>query len=1638
MTLKAEIMDTTKISSNFPLPPEQEIIRDSFLETIEKLFSNQPMVIVEGEVGIGKTTLLSQFARRFPENSISVFITPATRASYDPDTIRIDLLSQVFWILTRKELSYTDFETMDITSDWGKRRNQLLKFSKSRYQTFYFVLDGICEIPDNHSFYRDLIFDMLPFGFYNDFKFLISGNPKNIPCQILEQINYKSFPIPAFTLEESERYLSELGFSNDDLIEIYRIHKTPGSLASIRRSIHGENSKNEFLKNLPLELANLLDLEWKNIDFNNEVLTSSLALIAYSPKELSIKDVSNVLKDDEDQIYNLLTQVQFITIIDYDKVTFVSEDQLSNAQSKLSDFKEAAEKEIIKFLKNSNDPSAPIDLSSFFESTNRHRDLIQFSTPDTLVKILKSSQSLIPLFETTMKCVKSAQKLDRDLDVIDFGLQTAVINELFSTATGESEINALISLNETDAALALIERASTKEDQLLLLSVLANANIKYDLRIQGLDERIKTIYQQVDKNMLENKALDIATNLINFLPEIAFDLVENSMKIDASEQGLDWAFTKLSMRAMAKSEYDKNAYDILEKIMNKIKDPDAKNFLTTGSLLFFNFSAEEVISQVNNFDQVRDQFYILRSWASKNREVDNVGSVLEYALQIAISSTEFSPNARDFRQLSSPLPYISDLDLRKKLINKIDAQRSTIEKLGPIEDYVRIFVILGIAENDFDSKASINRFIEAFLYSQDLEEIATKSSCLVRILNGLLIIDPNKELEYLHIEIEEELKNSVEAILMDSAEQYVVTKNIIRALAVNRTEYAFEISSKLNGEDRRNQAYRDVVKDLLDVPDNKLDFSLIQLGYKNISNKALCDSLLLYILDRINSIENPAIMSDGRILYFINGVFNLLDASDRSSAVCVCLEILEKMKETKDAGLKNKLFEILKSSWNDIDVEWLKIDMGFKIVEATSNNQELAYEILSIVEQYRNTVQLETREVALTYLATIRLCLRAYSGLIFKRIDTADDYLQIVNLINNVHSYSEKIGLYTDLALKFWSIDRLDDFSRVVKEKIKPLINSFYFDDGLAYQAALIEASPALYLHHSISTIDKLKAIEAIEVRDKAFNSICSFIITKRYNEPFFDPGKIKGEKLSYDEIIDLIKIINEIDRDAFVFHLISEISESVINYKNGFTKNERAEIARKLEELIERKLPNDKYIKHDGFKLTSLAKVYKIKNVNISEWKDLISRTKSINIADQVFILAYIADSLPNSYYKLRDQLINDAVDLINCIPSDYDRINRYELLSQISLNDRNLAQKLLRAGMELLVKKDDPDYLSTQRRFIDLAYKIDTNFAAELASVADDDPARSKSKYNLQNRLTVQNLKKETISTTNSSEFDIDLSKDDYSSTAWILLGSLNANRIHAQRFDKMRKFEFMGASIPLLDGYPIFAWLFQNCVVNYKNKPQASDYIRPLFNATLKASDLIINIAQKSNLQIQKAKSTAIDKMLTSTTMEDLSPDDAKLVLKNWLSSSIKDELFIADAYFGREELWILHEVVNTNPNCKVYILTSKKHNNKLTQPQKEYTDYWRREISDHEPPPTEVVIAGLETDQLSPIHDRWWISGNSGIRIGTSSNSLAGSKISEISNFSPADAEKNENTIKRFAIYKDRAYKGVKINYMSFTL
>src|SRR2546426_1153950 len=145
------------------------------------------------------STLLAQFAAKNSNNCASVFVKPTSRFTYDPNFLLADICNQIHWILRAEEYPPT------LEVDDTLLRRLIIELSRRAAllnRKFYFVLDGLEDIPKESANVQALMIGMMPFGLQR-FRFLFSGTADELLPHLRGRVAHKNFILPPFTFEDT-------------------------------------------------------------------------------------------------------------------------------------------------------------------------------------------------------------------------------------------------------------------------------------------------------------------------------------------------------------------------------------------------------------------------------------------------------------------------------------------------------------------------------------------------------------------------------------------------------------------------------------------------------------------------------------------------------------------------------------------------------------------------------------------------------------------------------------------------------------------------------------------------------------------------------------------------------------------------------------------------------------------------------------------------------------------------------------------------------------------------------------------------------------------------------------------------------------------------------------------------------------------------------------------------------------------------------------------------------------------------------------------------------------------------------------------------------------------------------------------
>ena len=1641
----AELVDLVSLCQTFPRIPEHEIWRDSMLETILMAFEDGTnVVLVQGGSGRGKTALLSQFSRKHCDNAISLFVTGATRSASDPWLLRVDLAAQINWILRQEELpdpaGVDDRKLLELLY-------MLRRHARKAQKRFFFVIDtaGTDETGREHDTCRGLL-ELINFG-TDEFRLVLSGDVGVLPRILRERQLFMPWMLPVFSLDETTKYLEDFSLPADVLNDLHDVCRgVPGHLASVRRLLKGGTEPRDLVREAP---SKLLRIEWQAVDMHNAIQANVLSVVAHDRRRHTAESLSRMLKVDPEAILQSIIGLEFVQLdsltghISYASETFreYAAGQLQTAGVS------ASEMVIADLLADPNSDDSLALLPSYFDMAQRHSELVHYLSPSRFQVMLNHRKSLCALRGQINLGMAAARNLSLDSDLIRFAVQGCLTATMSRANALGSELKALMALGDYASATALARCEPILEDRLQLLAALARA---YRLRGHPIDPAlvadIRQLCDSIDSTSLGMRAFDIASDLLYCTPDLARGMVERAY--DAAmhdENELDWALARFAALARHINRESDGLDSSLADFEERIRDPVARQFSRQASAFIADYTASEVIAEAKKMGTVGDQLYLLRLWAKRNRRRSDGLEVLEHALEQAISSTEYSPNAKVIRELAEVLPFYVHEPKARLLIALLDSLSESTKRIGPTDEYVRLQLILARTQARFDRDLAKRRVIETYLDIQEMSDLSARASSMAWLVSTLNMIDPKLEWEEdegIHTLTACDLQEMVDTLLCCTAEQYSICRPILRALVRTHPQQARRLAERLNTSYRRDAALIELVDAACGMSDSQLDLPfLIGLTDAIVDEDARSEGIL-YVLQRLADSRTLSDMLIDAALPLLAGIKTIPDSVVRLRAFGLFYLILRRHTSGRYAALAEGVSANMASSWESIDEAWVKNDAGYRICSMLADvAPESAREWIERTNACRVTGTLDECMRPSAYIGCIDLAVRALSGLLRRRLDDPSDLLRLQTLIEQIPSCGERARIWADIAMSYWAEQRHDQYLTIVSHTIKPLVNGIDKTDVGCRRLVITYVAPIMYVAHRLTALDFVQELPGRE-RDWAYGAICDFILRGRsVSEPYeVVPGQ--GFDVSYEGLVDVCELMKNIETDYMIDRLVIAATDTMVSprYKKRFSQEQRLTIAAKLQEVVDSRLPDMDNIQHEGYSVVAAAHICRLRQSSAQDWISIADRARRIpNSADRAFVLSYVAECMPAKERDRRREFFLEAMRIASEIPSDLDRVGRYlRIAESASITDRVMSQECLRTAMRMSGANADPEFYLIQRRIVDMAYRLDSEFAASLASLVDDDPARLSARQNVQEQTNMLTARNQLADEKSRLPSDIHV----YSRAAWSSLGAMNAGRMRTVPMERIREVLFAARDLPFLRAYPVLAWAIENAKERFKDTDQAATLLRPMFEALLQAAEFSADVTARSRVQPMRNMRVAVEssdgaRLLVQPGMRD----DAIKFIRDWVATRTCDYLKIHDPYFAPSDLTALQLIQSANPGCCVHILTSRKRQDQehVDRPWAEaYSRFWHTQVSDQDPPDADVMIVGLQTTGDTPIHDRWWLTGGSGLDIGTSLNSLGDSKATTITVLSEEDAARLEGEVDQYLNRTKRHSMGERLIYEQFTL
>ena len=1638
---EAIYVGTSDFCRNFPSRPKQLIPRDSIYEHVDTVFDGAARcIIVEGDVQSGKSEFLAGYMLRNPQNSIGVFLSPGDSYFYSPEFIRIVLGEQIAWLLTGQAGNFDSVSAAEYKS-------LLYKLQRAAKQSnITFVIDGLIGKSSPEGRLKSEILDLLPFG-QQSFQFLISGESEiehdiKVRCR-----SVKSVPLMQVGLEEATEFFKSVpNLQPKDIYDIRRFcGGSIGRLTKFKAILEANRGRlDDILGGKTGEFQDLLDMEWANI--SNIETKTLLAYLSFSNRPLTIDELEKYTGTSGESLRKNFATVSFVNQDEHSNaVSLRSDIERKFLQRKLSEYeKEVQAKLIDELLRNPNSAESDRHLPAQLMQSQKYDEL--FGKLDTahFCRLLSREKSLRSLRANFDIGLKASKVKNNDVLAAKFGMGKSVVGGLEFSTGSQSRIGALVSMSQIDDAIELALSSPTREERLRNLAATAKSLYDEKRTIPSLlKEEIKTLLADVQQDTLGNLAIPIACDLIAVDLEAAISLFNSANAVITHKE--PEAADKVNGENATDTGTKRPGVGGQSEFELRLSERMHRKFAHALGQMVDRTPAEKLIQRLSNSADVSTDLIFIKEWIGRRRDDPEAFNVANASLDAILKDLTRSPRIEDLRVIALVLPHTHDKDDADKLGGRIKALASTDFFLGTSIEGIRLRLLLLEVDYRIRRAEAELSLLEMLIEVEAQTDISVRTACLSWILHGLKQFQNSDALEAstsLISHATELLMQAIELLLANSADHFAAVRTALPALARADAALACKLCGSLNTESRRDSAYLLLLSELITLKTYEGSPALILEVVESVADEHYRSTGILsamsIIVDNIKSKRsstcNPAVTGLWKKLRISNYRFIGL-------RYALKIEYLLKVSSESISALERELDK----SWSDVGIEWVRWDLGYALVRDTyAQNPDYAEKWLGKIAAEEATIKAPSESLNDVLKLTASLGIRAFSYLADDKSFSGDDFNKLVGLINSVAVPDEKLLLWCELGIRLHYAGKKEFSKYICRTHVEPLLPiDLKETDQFGQELTIAQAAPFIYITHESTGQFLVEKITSTARRDATISNICFTLLRKVANTDAYKDPSGDGFDLDTDTCASIIALMAKMSTDWAFFGVLEAFTTSLSARKNErkFRRTQAADYLNSLESICRKIMPDKKNIKHDGFLISSLSYINRARQVMgiqvpAAVWIGLYNDARNLsNVSDRAVVTTFVTVGARAKAQIIPDDWLASVRADISACPTLIDQVDRCAWLAEILENfDKKASISLARQGMTL-TKDVGPEInvYSRKQKLLDIVYNIDPELADDFIELADGDRARKNDKKALEARLKLQRLQKEAA--TDPDKVDLNEESDkDISELSIRNLAALNANRISARPVDDFKRMLTRAPSLPFESAYSVWSWALENAIRKGGSNSKGEKVIVSLYHAVLASGELLASLLHGNVLALGAGS------FPQSGLVKPGGRDSAFTSIMNWAKQIDGQTITITDPYFGPEDVDLLFEIAKAAPSSDLQVLTGRRHLKKVVSGggyEEKFNESWRS-ICDVTPSDISIFIIGVNKDGDHPIHDRWIVANNTGLRLGTSANSLGVSKISEVSQIEGQQLADCREMLCGFLERKVRMWEGERVSLSNFMI
>lgn len=1571
---QAQIVDLCYLSVTMPDMPVRYIPRDNYLDAISENLKDKDVFFLDADEGTGVTTTLAMFAKQNKFNCITYFNNGLVKFLLDPAFIEQSLIRQLYFFINDIQINEEEASRWSIQALYVRLREKVRKTGK----TLYFVFDGFNDIPAESVDNIRMLMETLPWGIG---KFVFSGKYENIEKFLPKKIKcHPNQTLQRFSKYEIITFFKEIqsNLSQDDYESLYRISGSKGTQLQAMLAYYEKHQSFVPILQMDDNLASdLYAYNFTTIEKSENTVQAQkvLAMVAFIGVRQTRETLCYTLSMSIDDLEKVLSTCSDYLIVRDGYVVFNTESNQRFICNRLQKLRRDIILLYIQKNKAINDnPEVISNMPVLFKSVNDKRGLVDYLNSDIVLRNLAQQQTQAALNEQCELGFSSCSMNDstQTPQIFRFSLHKSISREIEINELWDNQIEALLAVGQYDTALSMALTVYLKEERLkaLLLIARKRKTIPSPL-MEEVRSNITLLVNEIDFEHIPDKSMEIVKLMFPFDYRIAVDIIERVAEVSKNRFPIDKLYSLLSMTSY--QECDNGNGDKFDILSSKIENEEMRRMTLATRSILNKSDVDEILIEIQTLPSVQQGLSLLQYWIPEHTNAVGIGKLVVYAIQSVISMSNIErPKVSSICDFCTALPKMSPSEIDQTIV-MIDSFQTSL--LTPSEEYVRLELKIVEALFTFNSERACERIWNLYFKVDGFTNKSTVVACKAIILGKYKSLGHESELSKALMPasaLKEEIEKEIIELFSQTAYHLKIVEEPIRSLVVDVDYHSTleKIIAKMNTQERRSRSYMMAAEAYVSkVKPLEWDWDFLISLIEKIDYDREDRSQVVYTLTKeivhCKDINESYLQNIKRHHHIFYGVEHAM----AKLSVLANLYVLFKNLVPNDTFISSILNE-LTTCWEKIDIQWIKVDIGFLIAKTIANvSIDEAKQWIEKVTTVQNSSIMASYSSSTAFQESLDLFTNSLGLLI--RTDLVDDQslYEFERILEELESKGVEIISWGKIALYYYLGGNKKKFDEIYTKHVAKRLDS-YSDFYQKY--ILYNATPTFYLGGKsffYSLLDKLD----VRFKDICISRVAKFIFVKHVE--INDAAPYNGfYELNHDDVDNLIDLLEHCVDDRTFFGIFDTLCQCFQKTQKGVSLDKKQYSLNRMATLIETCLPMPHGIQHNGYKIACQISLEALMQCNQNQalWNKWDTQICQINnISDQVFLYVHAAHYIKRT--ENRQSFISKATTLIEKIPSTLDKCSRLDYcIDECKATTQGKTKDVATLFMDIMCADKDGRISDVERAY-DCLYDYDPSLADTFLERMDSDPARLY--YRAQ--LTRHSEGTKRIASAKNKHTNVRKLKGG-EQKAFFSRQLSNQISNKAAIYDVSETMEIL----PIVYNNPIsevrdaIGYFMENIYrKNLQTNNKLANLIREMHNVILYNLKLVLSLSSGTQDKLERINQTISETNLETSPSFIPAGEKEKAVkyIVEWYMSHPYDNLIVMDAYFSPDDLYLIKKLMNINTNLTVTIITHRKNVDEL----EEYQSGWSKVSSDMTGNIIVHTVRFSKHPDQGPLHARWWL-------------------------------------------------------------